>query len=54
MVLRCCRGSVERMTSTGVVNVVAVFTPLEGHRDEVMAAIEVAIPLVHDEPGCEL
>ncbi len=42
------------MTSTGVVNVVAVFHPLEGHRDAVMAALETAIPLVHDEPGCEL
>ncbi|MBX9471471.1 putative quinol monooxygenase [Microcella sp.] len=42
------------MTNTGVVNVVAVFHPLDGHRDAVVAALEVAIPLVHDEPGCEL
>ena len=42
------------MTSAGVVNVVAVFHPLEGHRAEVLAALEHAIPLMHDEPGCEL
>ncbi len=42
------------MTSSDVVNVVAVFHPLEGHRDAVMAALETAIPLVHNEPGCEL
>lgn len=42
------------MTSTDVVNVLAVFHPLAGHRDAVMAALETAIPLVHDEPGCEL
>lgn len=42
------------MTSTGAVNVVAVFHPLEEHRAAVMAALETAIPLVHDEPGCEL
>lgn len=41
------------MTDSGVVNVLAVFEPLEGHRDAVVAALEVAIPLVHDEPGCE-
>ena len=42
------------MTSAEAVNVVAIFHPLEGHRDEVMSALETAIPLVHDEPGCEL
>lgn len=42
------------MTSSGVVNVVAVFHPLAGHRDAVISALETAIPLVHDEPGCEL
>ncbi len=42
------------MNSADVVNVLAVFHPLEGHRDEVIAALETAIPLVHDEPGCEL
>lgn len=42
------------MAETEVVNVVAVFHPLEGHRDDVLNAITAAIPLVHDEPGCEL
>lgn len=42
------------MTSAEAVNVVAIFHPLEGHRDAVIAALETAIPLVHDEPGCEL
>lgn len=42
------------MSTSEVVNVLAVFSPLEGHRDAVIAAFEVAIPLVHDEPGCEL
>lgn len=42
------------MTDTGAINVLAVFHPLPGHRDPVIAALETAIPLVHDEPGCEL
>lgn len=42
------------MSRAKAVNVVAVFDPLEGHRDDVIAALETAIPLVHDEPGCEL
>lgn len=42
------------MTTTDAVNVVAIFQPLDGHRAEVLAALDTAIPLVHDEPGCEL
>lgn len=33
--------------------VVATARPLPGHRDEVIAAFEQAIPLVHGEEGCE-
>jgi quinol monooxygenase YgiN len=34
--------------------VTAQFEPRPGRRDEVLAALAHAIPLVHDEPGCEL
>lgn len=34
--------------------VTAVFVPREGQRDAVLAALDVAIPLVHEEEGCEL
>ncbi len=34
--------------------VVATVVPVPEHRDEVIAALEAAIPRVHDEPGCEL
>lgn len=33
--------------------VVATARPLPEHRDEVLAAFERAIPLVHGEKGCE-
>jgi quinol monooxygenase YgiN len=33
---------------------VATFYPEKEHRDEVVAAIETSIPLVHDEAGCEV
>lgn len=36
------------------VNVVAIFHPLDGHREQVLEALREAIPLVHDEAGCEL
>lgn len=36
------------------INVVAIFHPLEGHRDHVLDALRGAIPLVHEEAGCEL
>jgi quinol monooxygenase YgiN len=42
------------MSDAAVVNVLAVFHPAPGHREAVLAALETAIPLVHDEPGCEL
>ena len=34
--------------------VVATIKPKPEHRDEVIAAMKKAIPLVHDEEGCEL
>jgi quinol monooxygenase YgiN len=34
--------------------VVATITPSEGHHDEVRQILLSTIPLVHDEPGCEL
>lgn len=34
--------------------VTAVFNPLEGRRDELIAAIGGAIPAVHAEAGCRL
>jgi quinol monooxygenase YgiN len=34
--------------------VVATITPSEGHHDEVRQILLGTIPLVHDEPGCEL
>ncbi len=34
--------------------VVATIKPKPEHRDEVIAAMKRAIPLVHDEEGCEL
>ncbi len=34
--------------------VTAVFEPQPGHREAVLDALRVAIPLVHDEGGCEL
>jgi quinol monooxygenase YgiN len=33
---------------------VATFYPEKEHRDDVVAAIETSVPLVHDEAGCEL
>ncbi len=42
------------MHSPAVVNVLALFFPKPGHRQEVLAALETAIPLVHEEEGCEL
>ncbi len=42
------------MSTSETVNVVAIFHPIEGHRDHVLAALHTAIPLVHAEPGCEL
>ncbi|GMA21476.1 antibiotic biosynthesis monooxygenase [Arsenicicoccus piscis] len=34
--------------------VTAVFTPLEGRKDELVAALRETMPGVHAEPGCEL
>lgn len=34
--------------------VVATITPREGQLQKVLDALAVSIPLVHDEPGCEL
>ncbi|GAB3658973.1 putative quinol monooxygenase [Zhihengliuella somnathii] len=34
--------------------VTAVFTPQEGSREELIAALREAIPAVHEEDGCEL
>jgi quinol monooxygenase YgiN len=34
--------------------VVATITPKPEHRDEVIAAMKKAVPLVHEEDGCEL
>ncbi len=34
--------------------VVATITPLEGHLQDVLDALAVSVPLVHEEPGCEL
>lgn len=42
------------MNSSAAVNVLALFHPLEGHRDAVVAAMHIAIPRVHEEDGCEL
>jgi quinol monooxygenase YgiN len=42
------------MSTSESVNVVAIFHPIEGHLDQVLAALHTAIPLVHAEPGCEL
>jgi quinol monooxygenase YgiN len=41
------------MSTSETINVVAIFHPVAGHRDQVLAALHTAIPLVHDEPGCE-
>lgn len=41
------------MTTAPVV-VTAYFHPAPGHRDRVLAALEQAIPRVHDEEGCNL
>jgi quinol monooxygenase YgiN len=42
------------MTSAEPVVVTAYFRPLPESRDAVLDALREAIPLVHDEPGCEL
>jgi quinol monooxygenase YgiN len=34
--------------------VTAVFTPIDGQRDRLIAALREAIPAVHAEPGCLL
>lgn len=34
--------------------VIAVFRPAEGAREQVLAALEHAIPRVHEEAGCNL
>ncbi len=34
--------------------VTAVFTPREGAKDKLIAALRGAIPAVHEEQGCEL
>jgi quinol monooxygenase YgiN len=34
--------------------VVATITPAQGHYEEVRQILLETIPLVHDEPGCEL
>lgn len=34
--------------------VTAVFTPAEGQRDQLVGALQEAIPGVHEEKGCEL
>lgn len=34
--------------------VVATLTPVDGHLQEVLDALAVSVPLVHEEPGCEL
>jgi quinol monooxygenase YgiN len=34
--------------------VVATLTPREGHLQNLLDALAVTVPLVHDEPGCEL
>lgn len=34
--------------------VVATITPIEGHLQRVLDALAVTVPLVHEEPGCEL
>lgn len=36
------------------INVTAIFRPLPGEREQVLANLRVAIPLVHEEEGCEL
>ena len=33
---------------------VATITPAPEHREAVLAALEESIPVVHEEPGCEL
>ncbi|GAA3061869.1 MULTISPECIES: putative quinol monooxygenase [Actinomycetes] len=42
------------MSTAQPVVVTASFHPAEGRRDEVIAALEKAIPRVHEEPGCNL
>lgn len=42
------------MHATDPVVVTAYFFPKPEHRPAVMEALRVAIPRVHDEPGCEL
>jgi quinol monooxygenase YgiN len=37
-----------------MVIVTAVFHPLDGHRQELIDALRVAIPAVHEEAGCLL
>ena len=34
--------------------IVATLVPVPEHRDEVIAAMKQAVPLVHEEDGCEL
>jgi quinol monooxygenase YgiN len=34
--------------------VTAYFRPIEGKREELLDALRIAIPAVHDEPGCLL
>jgi quinol monooxygenase YgiN len=41
-------------TSSGPVVVTAAFYPMDGAHDDVLAALTEAVPLVHDEQGCEL
>ena len=41
-------------TSSSPVVATAAFYPIDGAHDEVLAALTEALPLVHDEPGCEL
>jgi quinol monooxygenase YgiN len=34
--------------------VVATITPIDGHLQKVLDALAISVPLVHEEPGCEL
>ena len=34
--------------------ITAVFTPADGRKDDLVAALRATIPAVHGEPGCDL
>lgn len=50
--LGCMRPPTERPEMTVIVT--AVFTPIPGGKDALIAAMGRGIAAVHDEPGCEL